>query len=184
MLLKTFPAILCCAFALLIAGCSSNTSLPQTQAGDPNQAPDFQLLTDIPIPSGATMDNDHSIILGERDRWIGRVRIKLWKSSAESAAFYQQQMPAFGWEPIMSATSGVSLMSFTRGDRAATIQIESTTFGSSVLIVVGQRPSGVGRSNGTSYSGSSSNSGSYGSAPSPAPAPERIRTESLPPPRR
>ncbi|MFA6022210.1 MAG: hypothetical protein WC722_18290, partial [Rhodospirillales bacterium] len=83
---------------LLLAGCGSSTSLPQTQAGDPQQQPDFALLADIPIPAGATMDNERSLILGDKDRWTGRVVMKLWKSAPEATAFYQQQMPAFGWE--------------------------------------------------------------------------------------
>lgn len=179
MLMKNLSLVACCMVALLIGGCNSNTSLPQTQAGDPNQPPDFQLLTDIPIPSGATMDNDHSIILGDRDRWIGRVRIKLWKSAAESAAFYQQQMPAFGWDPIMAATSGVSLMSFIRGERAATVQIEPTTVGSTVLVVVGPRsaPANGGNRGGAASSYTPSYSGSGGTA-------EKIRSEPLAAPRR
>lgn len=129
--------------ALLLAGCSgASTSLPQTQAGDPGASVDFQLLTDIPIPSGATMDNDRSLILGDRDRWTGRVVMKLWKSGPEATAFYQQQMPQFGWEPIMAATSGISVMSYTRGDRAATVQVErGSMWGSTVSVIVGPRSS-------------------------------------------
>ena len=126
--------------ALLLAGCGTTTSLPQTQAGDPQQQPDFGLLTDIPIPAGATMDNDRSLILGDKDRWTGRVVMKLWKSAPEAAAFYLQQMPAFGWEPIMAATSGISVMSYIRGDRAATVQVESgSMWGASVRVTVAQR---------------------------------------------
>lgn len=126
--------------ALALAGCGNRTSLPQTQAGDPTQAIDFQLLTDIPIPSGATMDNERSLILGDKDRWTGRVVMKLWKAAPEATQFYQQQMPAFGWEPIMAATSGVSVMAYVRGERAATVQVEtSPMWGSTVQVIVGQR---------------------------------------------
>lgn len=127
---------------LLLAGCGTSTSLPHTQAGDPQQKLDFQLLTDIPIPSGATMDNERSLILGDRDRWTGRVVMKVWKSAAESTSFYQQQMPAFGWEPIMAATSGISVMSYVRGDRAATVQVENSMWGALVLVTVGPRATG------------------------------------------
>lgn len=137
--------------ALTLAGCGSSTSLPQTQAGDPQQQPDFGLLTDIPIPSGATMDNERSLILGDKDRWTGRVVMKLWKSAPEATAFYQQQMPAFGWEPIMAATSGISVMSYVRADRAATVQVESgTMWGSTVKVTVGPRAGGQA-SGGGSY---------------------------------
>ncbi len=159
--------------ALLLAGCGGpGTSLPQTQAGDPQNQPDFQLLTDIPIPSGATMDNDRSLILGDRDRWTGRVVMKLGKSGSEITAFYQQQMPLFGWEPIMAATSGVSVMSYTRGDRAATVQVErGPVWGSTVSVIVGQRQAGGGLA--------PANAPSMGIAPA-----ERVRSEPLAAPAR
>lgn len=132
--------------ALLLAGCGTSTSLPPTQAGDPTQAPDFQLLTDIPIPAGATMDNERSLILGLRDRWTGRLVMKVWKSGPETTAFFQQQMPAFGWEPVMAVTSGISVLSYTRGDRAATVQVENgAVWGATVAVTVAPRhASGTG----------------------------------------
>lgn len=140
MKVRTLRAVLLGLSTLALAGCGTSTSLPQTQAGDPAQRPDFTLLADIPIPSGATMDNERSLILGDKDRWTGRVVMKLWKAAPEATQFYQAQMPAFGWEPIMAATSGVSVMAYVRGDRAATVQIESSTmWGSTVSIIVGQR---------------------------------------------
>lgn len=180
MTIRTLRAVLLGLSALLLAGCSSSTSLPHTQAGDPQQQPDFTLLTDIPIPSGATMDNDRSLILGDKDRWTGRVVMKLWKGAAEANQFYQAQMPAFGWEPIMAATSGVSVMAYVRGDRAATVQIESNPmWGSTVWVTVGQRHVSTPQSGG--YGGASG----YGGYDSPKAAPaEKIRSEPLPPSRR
>lgn len=163
--------------ALLIAGCGSSTSLPHTQAGDPQKPMDFQLLTDIPIPSGATMDNERSLILGDRDRWTGRVVMKLWKSAPDATNFYQQQMPPFGWEPIMAATSGISVMSYVRGDRAATVQVESSMMGSIVSVTVGPRASTVAPT--------SPAPAGYYDAPATKAAPvERVRSEPLPASRR
>lgn len=158
-----------------LGGCGSSTSLPQTQAGDPQQQPDFSLLTDIPVPSGATMDNERSLILGDKDRWTGRVVMKLWKSAPDANVFYQAQMPAFGWEPIMAATSGISVMAYVRGDRAATVQIESSTmWGSTVSIIVGHR-AGI-QPTGTQPTGSQG----YGAQGNYGAPPERIRSEPLP----
>lgn len=158
---------------LLLAGCGTSTSLPHTQAGDPQQQTDFTLLTDIPIPAGATMDNERSLILGDKDRWTGRVVMKLWKAAPEANQFYQAQMPAFGWEPIMAVTSGVSVMAYVRGDRAATVQIESSAmWGSTVSVIVGQRLGTQPASAGAGY-------GSGYDSPKAAPA-EKIRSEPLP----
>lgn len=128
---------------LLVAGCASSTKLPATAAGD--TAPvEFNLVTDIPIPAGAEMDNERSLILSDRDRWTGRVVMKLWTSAAEATAFYQTQMPGFGWEPVMSVTAGTSVLSYIRGDRAATVQIEkSQLWGATVLVTVAPRQAGA-----------------------------------------
>lgn len=130
---------------LPLAGCGSSLTLPQNQTGDPAQAPEFSLVTDIPIPAGATMDADRSLVLSDRDRWTGRVVMKTWKPAAEAAAFYQREMPAFGWEPVMSVTSEISVMSYTRGDRAATVQVEKANlWGATVLVTVAPRQTGTG----------------------------------------
>lgn len=164
--------------ALALAGCGSRTSLPQTQSGDASQPSDFSLLTDIPIPSGATMDNEHSLILGDKDRWTGRAVMRLWKTAAETNQFYQSQMPAFGWEPIMVMTSGVSVMAYVRGDRAATVQIESgTAWGSTVTVTVGQRAMGTNQSSGAYGSGGAA---TYGDNQVRAQPVEKVRSEPLP----
>lgn len=166
-------AVLLGLSVVAVTGCGTSTSLPQTQAGDPQQQPDFSLLTDIPIPSGATMDNERSLILGDKDRWTGRVVMKLWKSAPAANVFYQSQMPAFGWEPIMAATSGVSVMAYVRGDRAATVQIESSAmWGSTVSVIVGQRAASQPAASGGGYGGGYDQ-------PRVAPQ-ERIRSEPLP----
>lgn len=125
---------------LLLAACGTSTSLPPAQSGDPQVPPDFSLLADIPIPATATLDNDHSLILGDRDRWTGKVVMRVQKSAPEMAAFYQQQMPGFGWETVMAATSGVTVLTFVRADRAASVQIEpGSMWGATVQVIVGPR---------------------------------------------
>ncbi len=126
---------------LLVAGCS-RTDLPPAQSD--SQPANFQLVTDVPIPPNATMDNDRSLILSDHDHWTGRVVMRFWQSTAELTAFYQAQMPPFGWEPIMSVTAETSVLSFTRSDRAATIVIEKSLLGlnSVVSLTVAPRQSG------------------------------------------
>lgn len=183
MKVRMLRAVLLGLTVLALAGCGTSTSLPQTQAGDPAQRFDFALLSDIPIPSGATMDNEKSLILGDKNRWTGRVVMKLWKSASESNQFYQAQMPAFGWEPIMAATSGVSVMAYVHGDRAATVQIESSTmWGSTVSIIVGQRlatqPGGYSAPASSGY-GAPAASGYSAPASSGYTPPERVQSEPL-----
>jgi len=129
----------------LVAGCGSHTNLPQAQSGDA-QATSVQMVTDIPIPPSASMDNDHSLILSDRDHWTGRVVMRFSQQTTELVAFYQAQMPAFGWEPVMSVTSETSVLSYVRGDRAATVQIEKSMLGLNTMVSVTVAPRQSGAS--------------------------------------
>jgi hypothetical protein len=159
--------------ALPLLACSRGHSLPPTSAAG-EALPNLQLVTDIPIPPSANLDTDRSLILSDRDRWTGRVVLKQSQTMPEMTAFYQQNMASFGWQPVMSVSSEISVMTYTRGDRAATVQIEKgTVYGSTVLVTVAPRQADSGAT-------------SMGYEP-PSPrsaAPERIRAEPLSAPAR
>jgi hypothetical protein len=126
-----------------VAGCSGRGTLPPAQSD--TQVANVQLVTDIPIPPSATLDSEHSLILSDHDHWSGRLVMRFWQSTNELVTFYQTQMPAFGWELVMSATSESTVLSYMRGDRAATVQIEKSMFGlnSMVSVTVAPRQSGA-----------------------------------------
>jgi len=126
---------------VVLTACSQSEALqPTTGASDGETARSFTLLADIPIPPGAKLDVEKSLVLGDLDRWTGRVILDVDESSTKAFALYQAEMPNFGWQPIMSVQAGVSVLTFTRSERAATIQIENRTLrGSTVSITVAPR---------------------------------------------
>ena len=127
--------ILPCVVVSLI-GCASDPKLPATLVkSDADSASEFQPITDIPIPAGARLDVENSIVLGSLDRWTGRVVLILGQSVSETFALFQQQMPSFGWQSITSVQAKTSVLTFLRGDRGATILIESRALGGSTVIV-------------------------------------------------
>lgn len=166
---SSFRLALCLAAALGLAACSSGTELPPaSSAAGGDQPVNFQMVTDIPIPSGATMDNDRSLILSDRDRWTGRVVMRLFNSANEVTSFYQQQMPNFGWQPMMSVIAETSVLTYVRGDRAATVQVERrTVYGSVVSVTVAPKQS----EGGGGYGGGSG--GAVRSEPLAAPSSRR-----------
>lgn len=129
---------------LTLAACSQGAPLqPTTSAAQTGVEKNFSLLTDIPIPQNATLDVERSLILGDLDRWTGRIILNVGQAATKTFALYQSQMPNFGWEPVMSVQAEVSVLSFTRGERAATVQIEDRTLGgSTVAVTVAPRQSG------------------------------------------
>ena len=132
---KTKFALFTAALVTLGACNTSNNMLKQTSSpnNSPNPATAFQLFTDIPVPPGTSFDAENSLILGSGEGWTGRLIIKLGNSPSESFAIYTTEMPQFGWKPIASVQSGTSVLTFTRGDRAATIEIESRSIAGSLV---------------------------------------------------
>lgn len=138
------PLVIAAGAALALAACTQGTKLQPTSTGDKSEIEqNFSLLTDIPIPPDSTLDIERSLILGDLDRWTGRIILNVGQSTTAAFALYQTQMPNFGWEPVMSVQADVSVLSFTRGERAATVQIEGRTLGgSTVAVTVAPRQSG------------------------------------------
>ena len=119
-----------------LAGCSSNPTLATTATPENLETGKFQPLTDIPIPSGAKLDTEPSLILGPPDHWIGRAVLKVGMPANDTTVFYQNQMPSFGWELITVVQGKVSNLTFSRGDRIASMQIEGASFGSSTVTII------------------------------------------------
>ena len=161
---------------LAVSACGNRTNLQAVQSDQPLS--NTQLLTDIPIPTNATMDNERSLVLADRDHWVGRVVMRFWQSTSELTSFYQAQMPGFGWEPVMSVTSATSILTFTHGDHAATVQIEDSTMGLKTQVSITVAPRQSNNSGGTSGT-------NYGTSSSDYSKPSAIKAEPLPPsPRR
>jgi hypothetical protein len=51
--------------------------------------------------------------------------------------FYKAQMPTFNWQEISSIRAAISVLTWQRGDRIATIQIDDTTLGAEVILTIG-----------------------------------------------
>lgn len=110
-------------------------------AADKAQAAQF---TDIPIPAGARMDLDRTLVLGPRDTWIGRLVFTSAAAPNDLFEFYARELPRFGWTPITAVRAGTSVLSQSRGERIATVQIGRTTLGGSeVLVTISPRTGGA-----------------------------------------
>ena len=93
----------------------------------------FAQFPDIAVPSGAKMDVERSLILGARDAWIGRLSMNVSSSSSDSYDFFLREMPKFGWQAFTSVRSEVSVLTYSRRGRVATIQIRPKTLGGSAV---------------------------------------------------
>ncbi|MGH8750831.1 MAG: hypothetical protein ACREUV_03880 [Burkholderiales bacterium] len=119
-----------------ISACSSNPTLATSAPVENTEPGKFQPLTDIPIPAGAKLDTEPSLILGPPDHWLGRAVLKVGISANDTTVFYQNQMPAFGWELITLVQGKINNLTFSKADRIASIQIEAAALGGANVVII------------------------------------------------
>ena len=122
-----------------LAGCSKNltetfgqgiamspSEPSKNEEGLPQMVePAFAQFKDIPIPAGVKMNMDRSLILGEKEAWIGRLVIDSRSPQASLFDFFKYRTGQFGWQEITSVRSATSVLSYSKDNRIMTIQIES-----------------------------------------------------------
>jgi len=112
---------------------ATSTTKSSTPAG-------YQPVSDVPIPSGTKINTDKSLIMGQGDNWVGRMVLVTDRPSTQTYTYYQEQMPTFGWAQVSGVQGKTGIMTFTRGERAATLEINPGTLsGSEVAITVSPR---------------------------------------------
>ena len=140
-----FRSVCAASLLLALAACNSPrlpaSTAPMTAQGDTGAA--FQPVTDVPIPDGARLDSERSLVLGEQDTWTGRLVFNVGESPSEAFALYHQEMQRFGWRLITSVQSDSSVLAFSQGERIAAIRIEGRNLsGTTVTIIMSPRHAG------------------------------------------
>ena len=137
--IRTVAAFLGMAMLGALPSCTQTASiLPNVsdpQAAGP-RAPAFAEFTDMPVPAGAIMDLERSLVLGGRAAWIGRLVLGTEDTAPGMYDFYQAEMPKFGWEEITTVRAVTSVLTYARGDRVATIQIARDRLGGATVSIV------------------------------------------------
>lgn len=140
-----------------IAGCTSS---------DDGAAHKLSSLSDFPLPRGYSLDSKETIVFGEADHWTGKIEYDINASADDMFEYYRKEMPNFGWMEISVHRANISVMTFQRQSRVATIQIHrGQVYGSTVNVVVAPMTQSGGRT--SSYTPSSSGASSDLPPPSP-----------------
>lgn len=154
---------------LMMMGCSgSSQSLSASPTGEngatATPVASFAQFSDIPVPSGASMDMEHSLLLGAGNEWTGRLTYSTSTNSARVFDLYKAEMPKFGWTELTVIRGDRSIMTYQQGARVATVQIQSgTIYGATVAVTVSPNASSGGAAASGTYGGSSSGYGSSSS---------------------
>lgn len=134
---------------LFLFSCSSNFvdySIPKSvnsiETNDVNEILEdsFAQFQDIPIPENSIMIVEKTLLLGEKENWIGRLVITNPIKPAKVFDFFKQKLVDYNWVEITSVRSSTSILTYSLDKRVMTIQIEpinySNTYQSTISITM------------------------------------------------
>lgn len=123
----------------LLLGCSGvNLAAPgQTDGASPSppEAPARQLAGDMPLPPGATVRAQDTLVMGTGNRWTGRISLTVSGEPQNAFTFFRDGLPGAGWALTSSSFSRFSVLTFTKGERVATVQIQAANFGGNAVSI-------------------------------------------------
>ena len=143
------PTGLLFCILIFLGGCGSGMGvkpMPMNK-GDSSKSTQasFSQFQDVPIPIGAEMDLDRTVILGASETWIGRLTLETNYNPVKLFNFFKKSTPEFGWQEITSIRSATSVLTYSQTTRILTIQIIAKTLqGSEVVMTVSPRDQNTG----------------------------------------
>ncbi len=131
------------AVLLTASACTQTAQLQggglSSPSGAPGGQPNASIFPDLPIPEGANMIVDKTLVVGT-DNWFGQLALSASQGPVAMFDFYRNRLPQFGWNEITSVRAPTSVLTYDRDDRIMQMQITSTTLrGSEILITVSPR---------------------------------------------
>jgi len=103
--------------------------------GDPSKELNFAQFDDIPIPLGAKLIKDDSIIISKKNGWLGRLVFDTSSKQLTVFDFFRNELPKFDWSKLSEIRSEDSLLNYSNKNRIASIQIKDDTFFGSIVSI-------------------------------------------------
>ncbi|MFT7178363.1 MAG: hypothetical protein ACI9EP_001552 [Oceanospirillaceae bacterium] len=95
---------------------------------------------DIPISVNDQLVVEKSLLLNTGEQWIGRAVLKSKLNIVQAFEYYMINMATYGWISITAVQSNISVLTYEKASRVATIQIEQGTLrGSQISVTVSPR---------------------------------------------
>ncbi len=100
----------------------------------------LDIVNDVPIPRGAVLDSDRSLVLGRGSNWTGRLVFRVNRPTSSVFSLYQSEMPQFGWQSISVIRDEVGILQYVMENRFVTVRISGSGLrGSRVSILMAPR---------------------------------------------
>lgn len=131
------------AFAVLLSACAQTAGLRATKSTVSDKGAKKKRMasqfTDLPMPKGATMNVDKTVIVGSKI-WYGQLSLETSHNANTMFDFYENELSAYGWRKITSVRAATSILSYDRQERVLTIAIQpGRILGSTITITVSPR---------------------------------------------
>lgn len=94
-----------------------------------------QLAGDVPLPQGAVIKQQDTLVMGAGANWTGRLSLAVSGEPQTVFAYFRDSMPGAGWTLTSSSFSRLSLLTFTKADRMATVQMQGSNFGGNEVLI-------------------------------------------------
>jgi hypothetical protein len=133
------------ALAVGLAGCASTGSSTSVAVGPDGKLQNpVQLLGQLPLPPGAVIRADQSLIIGAGDNWVGRVMLDVGRDVDAAYRYFLETYPAQGWTVVSAVRGKNSFLVMTRQERTATFEmVDGGMMGSSVSLTMAPRNAAV-----------------------------------------
>jgi hypothetical protein len=94
-----------------------------------------QLAGDVPLPQGAVIKQQDTLVMGSGASWTGRLSLAVSGEPQTVFAYFRDSMPGAGWTLTSSSFSKLSLLTFAKAERVATVQMQGSNFGSNEVLI-------------------------------------------------
>ncbi|MFC6283600.1 MULTISPECIES: hypothetical protein [Polaromonas] len=120
---------------LATLACSSMGGSSMGSDSTVTEATAKQLSGDVPLPPGTVIKQQDTLVMGTGNTWTGRLNLAISGEPQAVFTYFRDGMPGAGWTLTSSSFSKLSLLTFTKGERVANVQMQSTNFGGNEVLV-------------------------------------------------
>lgn len=121
--------------AFLMLACGSIGTAAMGTDSTVTEATTKQLSGDVPLPPGAVIKQQDTLIMGTGTSWTGRINLTISGEPQVVFTYFRDSLPGAGWSMTSSSFSKFSLLTFTKGERVANVQMQSTGFGGNEVLI-------------------------------------------------
>ena len=121
--------------AFVTLGCTSMAGAPMGSDSTVTEATAKQLAGDVPLPQGSVIKQQDTLVMGSGNTWMGRLSVTVSGEPQAVFAWFRDSLPGTGWTLTSSSYSKLSLLTFTKAERLATVQMQAGNFGNNEVLI-------------------------------------------------